>query len=107
MRQKTHKTLLFTLLWTIATLATGQKWSEPVQISDMEGLDNYPEFCIDNNGVIHVVCTHAESSFYDHSVVYYSKSTRRLLFHWGAKQKPIDYNNKTIDLKQLSKLSFH
>ncbi|MDA3867925.1 MAG: sialidase family protein, partial [Salinivirgaceae bacterium] len=75
MIRNTQKTLLAILFWTMATLATGQQWSEPVQISDMEGLDNYPEFCIDNNGVIHVVWTHAASSFYDHSVVYYSKST--------------------------------
>lgn len=32
-----------------------QEWSEPVEVSDMEGAHLYPDMCIDNNGVIHVV----------------------------------------------------
>lgn len=50
-----------TLLLFIAILAAhlfAQNWSDPVNVSNMPGHDSYADFCIDANGVIHVVWEH-------------------------------------------------
>ena len=52
-----------------------QNWMEPVNVSNMAGLDGFnqmPDFCFDQNGVIHCVWVHVyEVNF---SKVFYSKS---------------------------------
>ncbi len=42
----------------ISPLILSQNWTEPVNISNMPGLDNMPDLCIDSNGVLHCVFTH-------------------------------------------------
>ncbi|MCK5840325.1 MAG: BNR-4 repeat-containing protein [Bacteroidales bacterium] len=49
-----------------------QNWTEPVNVSNMEGLDNQPDITVDQNGTIHCVWAHKiESNFWK---IYYSKS---------------------------------
>jgi len=49
-----------------------QNWSEPVNISNMEGTDSQPDFTIDQNGVIHSVWVHKYNIFF--WKVFYSNS---------------------------------
>lgn len=53
--------------------AISQEWSELVNVSNMEGIDYFPDFCIDNNNVIHCVWSHKVNN--DQIIVYYAKST--------------------------------
>jgi len=53
--------------------ARAQTWTNPVNISNMPGLDNQPDLCIDKNGTLHCVFTHKLSSNW--RKIYYSKST--------------------------------
>lgn len=46
------------LLLILACTNHAQEWSEPVNVSNMEGTDYFPDFCIDGNGVIHCVWAH-------------------------------------------------
>jgi len=39
----------------ISISISAQEWTEPIEVSDMEGAYLDPDMCIDNNGVIHVV----------------------------------------------------
>ncbi len=49
-----------------------QNWTDPVNVSNMEGKDQLPDFCLDNNGVIHCVWVHVyETNF---SKIFYCKS---------------------------------
>jgi hypothetical protein len=45
---------LLTSVW-VSVPGISQEWSEPVEVSDIEGAYLDPDMCIDNNGVIHVV----------------------------------------------------
>lgn len=65
-------TLLF-LLIVIAPLISAQNWTEPLNISNMEGLDNVPDFTVDINGTFHCVWAHYIQENY--WKIYYSKST--------------------------------
>lgn len=49
-----------------------QTWSPSVNISNMPGLDNMPDFCIDSSGALHCVFSHKISSNW--WLIYYSKS---------------------------------
>jgi hypothetical protein len=53
--------------------AGAQNWTNPVNISNMPGLDNQPDLCIDKNGTLHCVFTHKLASNW--RKIYYSKST--------------------------------
>jgi len=46
--------LLLISVW-IGVPGNAQEWTEPVEISDIDGAYLDPDMCIDNNGVIHVV----------------------------------------------------
>jgi hypothetical protein len=60
------------ILCTVFFTATSQNWIEPVQISTLEGVNNNPDFCIDNSGNIHCVWSYkVEDNFYK---LYYSNS---------------------------------
>lgn len=50
-----------------------QGWSEPVEISTLQGNNSYPDFCIDNNGTLHCVWSYKYEQ--NHRVIFYSKST--------------------------------
>lgn len=66
-----------TLLLFFAILAAhlfAQDWSDPVNVSNMPGCDSYADFCIDGNGVIHVVWQHEFRVERDRKIMY-SKST--------------------------------
>ncbi len=69
---KTIKILTFILLLVSLQLLQAQEWSEPVLISTIQGYNDEPDFCIDNNGVIHCVWSHKIRS--DYGKIYYSKS---------------------------------
>ncbi len=62
--------LLFMLI--SAGFSYAQEWSEPVNVSNMEGKDKHLDFIIDHNGIIHCVWAHQHSSSL--FKVYYSKS---------------------------------
>nr|NQU88880.1 hypothetical protein [Bacteroidota bacterium] len=63
--------LSFVIL-TISFTSTAQNWSGPVNVSNMENTDYFPDFCIDNDGIIHCVWTHKNS--FTWWEIYYSKS---------------------------------
>lgn len=68
------KKAFYILLLSAFTLNTiAQNWTEPVKISTLQGINNYPDFCIDNDGIIHCVWSYYVESNYKH--IYYSKST--------------------------------
>ncbi|NQU88128.1 MAG: exo-alpha-sialidase [Mariniphaga sp.] len=49
-----------------------QNWTEPVNVSNMGGFNQLPDYCFNNNGVIHCVWVHVyETNF---SKIFYSKS---------------------------------
>lgn len=51
---------------------SAQEWSEPINISNTDGMDLNPTFCIDNNGFLHCVWSYKiEPNFHK---LYYSKS---------------------------------
>lgn len=61
------------ILFFVANLnLSAQEWSEPINISNMEGSDENPDFTKDNDGVLHCVWSHdIETNFHK---IYYSKS---------------------------------
>ena len=65
--------LIISALLNITTTTNAQNWTEPVQISALQGINHYPDFCIDKNGTIHCVWSYKVESNYWH--IYYSKST--------------------------------
>lgn len=64
--------LLFAVILLHLTYLFSQEWSDPVQISTLEGVNNNSDFCIDNSGNIHCVWSYKVESNYKH--IYYSKS---------------------------------
>ncbi|KQC08746.1 MAG: hypothetical protein APR54_04245 [Candidatus Cloacimonas sp. SDB] len=65
---------LFILIFMLVMISvlSAQEWSEPINISNTEEMDSNPEFCIDNNGVLHCVWRlQIEANF---RKIYYSKS---------------------------------
>ncbi len=63
-----------TLIFLFITLSVNsQQWTDPINISNMPGLDNQPDLCIDKNGVLHCVFTHKLASNW--RKIYYAKST--------------------------------
>ncbi|NPD48235.1 MULTISPECIES: T9SS type A sorting domain-containing protein [unclassified Lentimicrobium] len=68
------KKILYILLLSTLTINTiAQNWTEPIQISTLQGVNNNSDFCIDNLGIIHCVWSYKVESNYKH--IYYSKST--------------------------------
>lgn len=63
--------ILFFMLLMISVLSA-QEWSEPVNISNTDEKDYEPEFCIDNNGVLH--CVWSLKIEQNYRKIYYSKS---------------------------------
>ncbi len=63
-------TYIFVII--IAHQVSAQNWTEPVNVSNIEGFNLTPDFCIDNNGVIHCVWQHYYELNY--SKIFYSKS---------------------------------
>lgn len=49
-----------------------QTWSEPINISNMEGVDSQPDITVDKDGVIHCVWKHIVETNY--KKIFYSKS---------------------------------
>lgn len=66
------KTFIFMIFIFIVFYLSAQEWSEPVNISNTTGIDEYPSFCIDNNGVLH--CVWAYKIEPNYRKIYYSKS---------------------------------
>lgn len=65
------KAIMSLILFSFSILSA-QEWSEPVNISNTTGMDSNPEFCIDNNGVLHCVWSlKIEPNYHK---IYYSKS---------------------------------
>lgn len=60
------------LLVSITHFCSAQDWSDPINISNMEGMDNQPDIAVDHNGNFHCVWMHNIEQNY--SKVYYSKS---------------------------------
>ncbi len=70
---KLKNLLFFTLLFfSLEYEIKSQNWTEPVNVSNMGGFNQMPDFCFDNNGVIHCVWSHIyETNF---SKIFYSQS---------------------------------
>ncbi|HAL64625.1 MAG TPA: hypothetical protein DCP10_03525 [Bacteroidales bacterium] len=66
------KALFFCFLIVLIIDSFAQTWTEPIQISTLQGINNNPDFCIDNSGNIHCVWSYYVESNYKH--IYYSKS---------------------------------
>ncbi|MCD4789953.1 MAG: T9SS type A sorting domain-containing protein [Bacteroidales bacterium] len=64
---------LFIILLFLSLSLPAQTWTDPVNISNMPGLDNQPDLCIDKSGTLHCVFTHKLESNW--RKIYYSKST--------------------------------
>ncbi len=71
-RDKTLIVLGFFLIFLPVWLSA-QDWSEPVNISTMNGGNQTPGFTIDNQGNLHCVWAHGVNYYYGN--IYYSKST--------------------------------
>jgi hypothetical protein len=67
---KLKLTILFIISLPVVLLT--QNWTQPINVSNMGGFNQMPDFCIDSNGVIHCVWTH----FYNvnYSKIFYNKS---------------------------------
>ena len=66
-----------------------QDWTEPVNISNLEGHDYEPDIAIDSNLILHAVWTHKiESNFFK---IYYSRS-EDLGLSW---LNPLDFSENT------------
>jgi hypothetical protein len=63
---------LIVVLMLLVINAISQEWTEPVNISTMNGVNQTPDLFIDKNGYLHCVWSHRVESFYSH--IYYSKS---------------------------------
>lgn len=62
----------FILCHCIASICTAQNWSTPLNISNMDGLDNQPDITIDHDGTFHCVWAHkVEDNYWK---IFYSKS---------------------------------
>ena len=62
--------LIIPIIFVINSFA--QNWIEPVNVSNMGGFNQVPDFCFDNNGIIHCVWVHVyESNF---SKIFYNRS---------------------------------
>jgi len=66
------KIFIFFLFIFIFSYLSAQDWTEPINISNMDGSDYLPDFVIDNNSFLHCVWSHIIETWY--RVVYYSKS---------------------------------
>lgn len=73
---KLQNQILILILCSVFTLIflclISQEWTEPVQVSDSDGFHQYPDMCIDHNGVIHIVW--AQKISYNFWKIMYSKS---------------------------------
>jgi len=68
------KTALMILPVVAAFITAGaQTWTDPVNISNMSGLNDQPDLCIDKNGTLHCVFVHKLASNW--RKIYYTKST--------------------------------
>lgn len=66
------KFLIVNILILLSIPIFAQDWTEPVNISQMEGLERVPEITIDKNSIVHCVWEHQiESNF---TKIYYAKS---------------------------------
>lgn len=61
----------FLVLYSISNF--GQDWTNPINISNLDGYDSYPDMTIDKNGVMHCVWVHEVDD--NIKKIYYSKST--------------------------------
>lgn len=69
----TMKKVLYILIpFVLIINSFAQNWTEPANVSNMDGFNQLPDFCFDNNGVINCVWVHVyETNF---SKIFYSKS---------------------------------
>jgi hypothetical protein len=68
------KIFLLPLILLLQISVYSQVWTDPVDISNADyNMDNQPDICIDNNGVLHCVFTHKENLYW--RKIMYSKST--------------------------------
>jgi len=66
------KEVILLIFFLSALILFAQDWSQPVNLSNTDGIDENPDFCIDSNGFIHCVWTYKIESNY--RKIYYSKS---------------------------------
>ena len=65
--------ILVILFLFLSNLLIAQEWSEPVNISNMDGEDRDPDIAIDQNGTMHCVWEHKYSNQF--RKIFYSFST--------------------------------
>ena len=62
----------FLLVILLPLTLVGQNWTEPINISTMNGVNQNPDLFIDNSDILHCVWAHVIELNYSH--IYYSKS---------------------------------
>lgn len=67
------KLLLVLVALAIASCLQAQEWSAPVNVSNMNGGCDFPDYCIDNNGILHCVWVF-QYQYFDRTIMY-SRST--------------------------------
>lgn len=66
------KALSILILFVLTINSFAQNWTDPVNISNMDGTDNQPDITVDHNGKYHCVWAHKiEENYWK---IYYSKS---------------------------------
>jgi hypothetical protein len=66
------KIILFIGLFNQFNICYSQTWSDPINISNLPGLNDQPDLCIDKNGTLHCVFVHKLASNW--RKIYYTKS---------------------------------
>jgi hypothetical protein len=75
--------LLIFLLFIRCNTSFSQEWTEPINISSMNGVNQTPDLFIDKNGNLHCVWAHVVNDNF--SNIYYSKSIDNG-FNWSSPQ---------------------
>ncbi len=66
------KKILIILFLLLSNLLFAQEWTEPINISNMDGIDYYPDITVGLDGTLHCVWTHNFSN--QHMEIFYSNS---------------------------------
>ncbi len=84
--------VLFLLMAVSASLVNGQEtWTQPVVVTNNQGANQYPDFTIDTNGVVHLVWMYTNFDNY-FSKIFYKRSSNSG-FDWSSPATDISKND--------------
>jgi len=87
--------LLFIIFVLFTNLLFAQDWTEPINISNMEGTDYFPDITVGPDGTMHCVWTHKHTNQY--MEIFYSNSSNEGL-NWSTPVS-ISQNETLVCLK--------